>query len=141
MPTELSCLPPKDMEWLDSPCKADEVKDWNCNDVFVEHPSWPWLCGHEDTEPPKCGESFSLFNLGITRSTPPPLPVTILGLSSKTVSMAVGVLLVVLGGVCAGLATSRLGSFLFEFQSVSSAPDKGDDVSEVTRDTYPCQEV
>jgi len=67
----------KDMAWLDSPCLANEIADWGCTDVWVEHPEWSWACEPTDEAPPNCAAGASAFTLRSVRMhtpSPPPAP-------------------------------------------------------------------
>jgi len=130
----------KDMAWLDAPCKADEIADWGCSDAFVDHSGWSWLCSNSDLEPPQCADSFRLNALTIAPSPPPPPAPPAPLLSGRTLGMATGLILVIVGGVCAAIAINKLGNSLFEFQSVSTsiAPEKAEyDISDDEPDERP----
>jgi len=67
----------KDMAWLDTKCHANEIADWGCTDVWVEHPEWAWQCDPTDETPPNCAASASAFilrSMSIRSPSPPPMP-------------------------------------------------------------------
>lgn len=116
------------MSWLDAPCTPEQISEWGCTDDFVEYPKWPWICKNADPDPPQCGASYYLSDLKVT---PTPDQSVDSGTSNQGLSILFGLFLVIMGGVCAALATNRLGNAFFEFQSVSVAPEKPDDLGEV----------
>ena len=67
------------MSWLDAPCSAEEMEEWECSDAWSEHPHWEWLCPGDDSHLPpgtikvraQCGTHFTLSDI---RSHPPPPP-------------------------------------------------------------------
>ena len=131
------------MAWLDAPCKRDEISEWGCSDAFVDHPEWPWRCSNDDATKPQCGTSFKLGGLKIgPPPPPPPPPLTSTSVNDRLVGVVFGLVLVLVGGVCAAFAISKLGRTLFEFQSIAtcSAPEKADDISEVAfcATRHPC---
>jgi hypothetical protein len=57
------------MAWLDAPCTAAEVNEWHCQDVWTEHPAWPFACSSRRAdEPPDCLGYFTLRRIAVRAS-------------------------------------------------------------------------
>jgi hypothetical protein len=123
----------KDMGWLDAPCTPIEISGWECTDAFVENPSWPWLCSSEVDDPPSCAATFTVKDLSVHNPPPAPsaqaTPTALLHIahrvpvSMRIAGIVVGLTLVIIGGICAGLAFHSLGRIMVFRASAFSALD------------------
>jgi hypothetical protein len=93
------------MAWLDAPCAPSEISGWACNDIFVEHPEWPWLCPVDDESHSSCPQTFTIRDIALSGQPPaPPLPPPyMITFEELTTNVTVGVSFGLLLGMAIGV--------------------------------------
>ena len=67
-----------DMGWLDEPCSAAEVQEWQCSDYWSEQqPGWPFVCNSRGGDAPECLGYWTLANLSVGTPSLLSLPATV----------------------------------------------------------------
>ena len=122
-----------DMGWLDAGCGAPEVKDWGCTDVFVEHPTWPWLCDGDDQTAASCSEPFTMSSIRLDAPpTPPTPPSPPLAPPPPLRGEALGAFTLLLVGMLLGAVPGALGGYWLGVRRVRMPLQNEDEKAELS---------